>query len=93
MHSFPAQRRRNNHGSRSPITGRYSCGNRESPSWRLDRPAGRAAELTLYKSKGFEIGNGNILVRDDKRKLIEGTEKTEADILQLFCGEASMRFP
>jgi hypothetical protein len=40
--------------------------------------------LTLYKSKGFEIGNGNILVRDDKRKLIEGTEKTEADITALL---------
>jgi hypothetical protein len=32
MRSFLAQRRRNNHASRSPITGRYSCGNRESPS-------------------------------------------------------------
>ena len=30
-------------------------------SWRLDRPAGRAADwlCLLYNSEGFEIGNGN----------------------------------
>ena len=29
---IPCPRRRNNHGSRSPITGRHNCGNRESRS-------------------------------------------------------------
>ena len=60
MHSFLAHRRRNNHGSRSPITGRHSCGNRESPfDWidPLETPLNWSC--TLYNSEGFEIGNGN----------------------------------